>query len=71
MQKDRDNNIKFITPIVASSPIQCEQHPYKCTTTKQIFYSQESCNNYCDLTKNCQEENLSNQNKVEMSYIGG
>ncbi|WP_434656698.1 hypothetical protein [Sulfurimonas sp. NW9] len=54
LQKDGDNNIKFITPIVASSPIQCTQHPYKCEATQQVFYSQNSCENYCN--QSCVEE---------------
>ena len=54
LQKDGDSNVKFITPIVASSPIQCIQHPYKCEATQQVFYSQNSCESYCN--QNCVEE---------------
>ena len=61
--KDNSNEVKFLTPIVNSSPIQCNKKSIKCDVSNEIFYSEESCQNYC---KSFEDNTVSYGNCIDL-----
>jgi len=45
--KNNLSDIKFLTPLVDSSPTQCLKKAFRCDLTMQIYNSDKSCQNYC------------------------